>query len=451
MFRGVGRRLAILNALVVIAVIALTGAATYVLLRASLDDEVDNGLKARVEQVEAQLGDQVPAPAVGAGGQQGRDEHDDREALEEILESGDTIVLVVDRSGAVTYNPRDVPVGGPIPVDEGVARALGDDKDRRTVALDGLGRVRVLTVPLEVDHQVVGAIQAVRSLHEHEAELATVQWMTLAGVGLGALVAVPAGLLLARRAMRPIDAAFARQREFVADASHELRTPLTLIRASAEFAQQDPDAPVAAVQEELSGILQEVDRTDRLVGDLLTLARADAGQLALRRARVDLGAVVAGAAASMGPLARAGSVSLVVEPGGACAAVVDAARIEQVVRIILDNALKHTPPGGRVTVGVGCDGREVVIAVRDTGVGIAPREVSRVFDRFYRVDTARTRAAGGTGLGLSIARSLVEAHGGRIALTSAPGAGTTVTVTLPAEPRGAPTPRAVPQPEDGRR
>ena len=156
--------------------------------------------------------------------------------------------------------------------------------------------MRVMTVPLRDHDEITGAVQAARSLREHEAELALVGWTTLAGVGLGALVAVPAGLLLARRAMRPIDAAFQRQRAFVADASHELRTPLTLVRANAELALLDPERPVDEAAPALESILAEVDRTDRLVDDLLLLARTDAGRLALDLAPADPGAVAAEAA-----------------------------------------------------------------------------------------------------------------------------------------------------------
>ncbi len=440
MFTNIGRRLALLNALVVIAVIALAGLVIYLALRQSLDAEVDEALRLRVEQVARSWEDgriAEPVPSV-----ERREEDDEREEHgEEILREGDTIVLVADSAGRVVSNPRGIALAG-IPIRPGIERALGGADDRRTVEIAGVGAMRVLTVPVRHDGEVVGAVQALRSLREHQRELELVKWMTLLGVGLGAIVAVPAGLYLAHHAMRPINAAFERQRAFVADASHELRTPLTLIRANAEFALQDPSLPVAEIQHELGVILEEVDRTDRLVDDLLTLARLDAGQLPLRRAPHDLGKLVARAAQGMRPLALERGVVLEVRDADRCRVIVDDDRVIQVVRILVDNAIKHTPSGGRVEIATACAGGQARITVRDTGVGIPPEHVPRVFDRFYRVDTARSRADGGIGLGLAIAKAIVEAHGGRIWLESQVSAGTTVTMILPAEARAAPGDRS---------
>jgi signal transduction histidine kinase len=251
--------------------------------------------------------------------------------------------------------------------------------------------------------------------------------MTLLGVALGTLVAVPAGLYLSRRAMAPIDDAFRRQRAFVADASHELRTPLTLIRANAELSMLDPDRPV---NESLSNILTEVDRTDRLVDDLLLLARADAGRLELHAERCRLDALVADAAESMRPLFEGNATQLEVTADTPVEVLADADRVRQVVRSLLDNALKHTS-GGQVAVAIGSDGRWARVTVRDTGSGIPADALPHVFDRFYRVDKARSRSAGGTGLGLPIAKAIVEAHEGEITLASEQDHGTTVTFILP--------------------
>ncbi|HEX7102638.1 MAG TPA: histidine kinase dimerization/phospho-acceptor domain-containing protein, partial [Nitrolancea sp.] len=271
MFRGVGRRLALFNAVVVIALIALTGAATYLLLLHQLSAEIDSELRSSARQTVSYVLTTQPTTTTDAPGPADDDDehkrHDD-----EILGSGDTIVFAVNSSGEITYNPRGITVQG-IPNPASIKRALAGKDDIRSLTLAGVGPVRVASLPVENDHQVVGAVQVFRSLREHNAELATVRWITLLGVALGAAIAVPAGLLLAQRAMRPIDAAFARQRAFVADASHELRTPLTLIRANAEIAREETTEPVSSIEPELTSILDEVDRTDRLIDDLLTLAR----------------------------------------------------------------------------------------------------------------------------------------------------------------------------------
>jgi signal transduction histidine kinase len=240
---------------------------------------------------------------------------------------------------------------------------------------------------------------------------------------------MPTGLFLAGRALRPIGLAFARQRGFVADASHELRTPLTLIRATTEYVQRLPDAsPI--VREELDGVLHEIDATSRMVDDLLVLARIDSDELPLRRQVVDLGEVVREATAAVVPLAEAAGHSLTVSAPPGTLVDVDPDRIRQVVRILLDNALAYTPPNGTITVSVDSQGSHARITVADTGIGIAPAEQARVFDRFYRADRARSRATGGTGLGLAIARALVQAHRGEIGLESQPGRGTTVWFTV---------------------
>lgn len=420
-FRHVGRRLALLNAIAVILVIALSGIATFLLLRQSLDEEVNDGLRDRVEAVRDHP-EQWGVPSHD-------DDDDDEDHDREIVDSGDTLVFVVDRNGELLANTRGVDIAG-LPDASSIEQALTGERDTRTVSIADDVRMRVMSVPLRDDGRVVGAVQAARSLREHETELALVRWMTLAGVGLGALVAVPAGLLLARRAMRPIDAAFQRQRAFVADASHELRTPLTLVRANAEMVMLDPDRPVAEATPALENILTEVDRTDRLVDDLLLLARMDAGQLALDMNPADPGLAAAEAAESMRPLFVAGGVQLRIERTDVHPIPVDVDRIQQLVRILLDNALNHSANGDEVTLQAGPTNGAAQIVVRDTGVGIAPEHLAHVFERFYRADSSRTRQTGGTGLGLSIARAIVEAHGGQISIDSQPKQGTVVTVIL---------------------
>jgi signal transduction histidine kinase len=184
------------------------------------------------------------------------------------------------------------------------------------------------------------------------------------------------------------------------------------------------------VQESLTNILAEVDRTDRLVDDLLLLARVDAARLELEAERHRLGKLVANAAESMRPIFDQQGTKLLLDTDAPAEVLVDGERIKQVVRNLLDNTLKHASDG-QVDVAVRSDGRWAIVTIRDTGSGIPPEALPHVLDRFYRVDTARSRAAGGTGLGLPIAKAIVEAHGGEIALDSESGRGTTVTFRLP--------------------
>jgi len=204
-----------------------------------------------------------------------------------------------------------------------------------------------------------------------------------------------------------------------------------LIRANAEIARQEPAEPVDSIDPELASIIDEVDRTDRLIDDLLTLARSDAGRLELLPVLLDLVLLAQEVYDAMLPLARQLGVDLRFEATPSCMALVDTDRMRQVMRILVDNAVKYSPSGSDVLLSVTCDDARVRIEVRDTGSGIPPEHLPHLFERFYRVDQARSRAAGGTGLGLSIARALVEAQGGTITLTSVVNQGTTVTISLP--------------------
>ena len=225
------------------------------------------------------------------------------------------------------------------------------------------------------------------------------------------------------------------QRRFVADASHELRTPLAVMRAELEVALRADD-PAADASEVLDSTAEEVARMSKIVDDLLTLAHRDENSLELLLAPVDLGEIAAEVAGQLLPLAEEGGVQLVVE-APSVPVVADQARVTQVVTNLVDNAVKYTGAGGSVRVRVWEEASGGGLAVTDTGPGIGPEDLPKVFDRFFRLDAARTRARGGSGLGLAICRELVEAHGGRIWAESVPGAGSTFTLTLPAQPPAA--------------
>ena len=228
-----------------------------------------------------------------------------------------------------------------------------------------------------------------------------------------------------------LERSFGEIRRFTADASHELRTPLMAIRTEAEIALGGPSI-TAEHQRLLESILEECDRLSRLTNQLLTLSREDAGVARQIRERVDLAALVSGVVDTMRMVAEAKGLHLHIECSTAVPVQADGARLRQVFYNLLDNAIKYTPEGGAVEIRVGTEDQIAVATVRDTGIGIPPEHLPRVFDRFYRVDKARSRAEGGTGLGLSIAKTIVVAHGGRIDLTSTPDQGTICTVRLPA-------------------
>jgi len=227
------------------------------------------------------------------------------------------------------------------------------------------------------------------------------------------------------------------RRNLVADVAHELRTPLTVLQGNLR-AVLDDVYPLD--KGEVARLYDQTRLLSHLVNDLRELAQADAGQLSLSRQPTDVANLVSAAVAGFAPIAEAGGVTLRAEvPAGLPPVQADAARMTQVFHELLANALRHTPEGGTVTLRAGSD-REangqpstLWVTVQDTGEGIPAEHLPHVFERFYRLDAARTRSAGGSGLGLAIVRALVEAHGGQISAASdgVSGHGSTFTVRLP--------------------
>ena len=222
------------------------------------------------------------------------------------------------------------------------------------------------------------------------------------------------------------------RRQFVADVSHELRTPLTSIRTYAETISDNQGIPQETEEEFLRVIINESDRMTKIVQDLLELSRFDSGNSKLIIEKFSIEKSIRDVYAAIALEARKRSHEMDLELEWKLPMVVgDRARIEQVLMNIMTNALKYTPDGGKIDIYSGRSGGNVWIKIADTGIGIPQEDLSRVFDRFYRVDKARSRESGGTGLGLSIAKEIVTKHGGDIVIDSTPGIGTSVTVTLP--------------------
>ena len=226
------------------------------------------------------------------------------------------------------------------------------------------------------------------------------------------------------------------RREFVANVSHELRTPLTNIRSYTEtLLDAAGNLPLETEKQFLGVISSESERMARIVTDLLTLSKLDYGRMELRMTRFQLGDMLKNVAGAMKLTAEDSGHELTVDtPDDLPQIVGDRERIEQVVVNILSNAVKYTPSGGHIRLSAcAVPKNRVRITVEDDGVGIPAADVPRLFERFYRVDKARSRAAGGTGLGLAIAKEIVEQHEGKIALASEYGKGTIVTITLPTD------------------
>jgi signal transduction histidine kinase len=325
--------------------------------------------------------------------------------------------------------PQDVGIEG-LPDDDGLAVARTGGKDIREATVQGTP-VRILTQPVQrgLDTYLVQVVQDISG--EQRILGLLVQVLAVGGVVAvaGALVV---GAIYAQRALVPIRESLRRQREFAADASHEFRTPLAVINSSVDFLERHPDEPVAASGEALRDIRDEVEHLTALVGDLLLLARTDSGAVELEPMPVDLAEVAEEAVRSVTPLAEARQVRVLLDPAPT-PLVGDPLRLRQLVTILADNAIKHSPSGSTVTVHVAPTQDAAHLAVDDEGPGVRTEDIPHVFDRFWR---ARGAPAGGTGLGLAIAAWIAERHGGTIGVTNLPQHGARFQVRLPLKVAG---------------
>jgi signal transduction histidine kinase len=300
----------------------------------------------------------------------------------------------------------------------------------KTVQGPGGEEVRVVSVPVTGREGEVGVVQTARSRREVWETVSSLI-LVLVPVSLGGLLlAGIGGLYMSRRAMQPVRDSFRRQRTFIADASHELKTPLALIKINAEVMERDPTNPEN--KEIFKDQLSEIDRMDALLSDLLVLARLDAGRLDVENKPFDLATVAAEATGRFLARAAEEGIRLEVEVPEELSARGDPGRTEQILAALLDNAIRYTPKGGTITVSGHPHGNGVEAEVTDTGAGISPEHLPRIFDRFYRAEAARTRKGGGTGLGLAIARDLARAQHGDLSASNKPDGGASFTLRLPA-------------------
>jgi heavy metal sensor kinase len=458
-------RLTLWNTLALAVLLLGFSALVYAMMAHALYEQVDRALLAEAEQLrrDERLQGQTDSPAARKRLAYWIDEFQEHERF---------FCVVYDARGEVYLKTAELADGSVPPAPRsGSGGAKFSDQSLPTI-----GRQRVLTARLRVGAEELTVLH-LGPLADVDHELHELLVVLATAVPFMLVLSAALGYGLARKALRPVDQlhrqtaqitaerlyrrlpvhnpgdelgrlaqtinamiarlerSFAEIRRFTADASHELRTPLTAIRTEAEVALSK-----ALTADEsrllLGSILEECERLTRLTDQLLDLAREDAGAKQPTSQRLDLSALIGRVVETLRPLADARGLDLRWEAGEPLWLHGDEGRLRQVCYNLLDNAIKYTPEGGLVEVRLSRRGSDAVVVVRDTGIGIPPEHLPRVFDRFYRVDRARTRAEGGTGLGLSIVRSIVAAHGGTVELSSTPGQGTTCTVTLPEQPFG---------------
>ena len=440
-----------------VAGFALLGLALYIGLRILLMDSFREQLDGQADLVESAIQQTPDGPWID-------------DATRNAFASDDRYLLLFNAAGNAVLD-KSASVGGVAPDPDAIRSALAGETVTRIRELNG-ERFGVKTRPVRSGETIVGALQVGTTFDDVDETLDLLLVALLIATPVAVALATAGGYLAAGRALTPvatitqhaagigsddlgarlnldlpddelgrlartfdgmlarIEEQVERQRRFTGDAAHELRTPLAAMRAEVDLALSRPRDAVA-YQAALEALDHDLGRMTDLLSALLLLARSDAGRLAPDRNLFDAAGTVDAVAEHYRARATEHSVELqsAIE---SCRVTADEDLIVQVLTNLVDNALAHTPPGGRVTLGCQPDDGKVVLWVEDTGTGITAEHLPRVFDRFYRVDEGRTRDRGGAGLGLGICRAIAEAHGGTIGITSQPGSGTRVELMLPA-------------------
>ena len=422
MFSAARWRLTLWFTIAVGLILVVIGGAVYLTARTVLFDQVNNDLESRAGREQALL-------ATRLLGRRGEDPLAGI-VIGPAFTSGGYFYALVSPNGellAATANVDPAGLAGQGALQDALAdgNAFTDSESSEGDSL------RVYVVLLQMPHGAQLLMEVGRSTEPERQALRRLLLVLTGGVVGGLALALAGGYFLAGLALRPIRAAVDSQRAFIADASHELRTPLSVMRANGELLKRHLSEPVSANREAVDDIIAESDRLGRLVGQMLTLARVDSGQAGLAMSEVALDEIADDVSRGMRLLAQERGLSLEAAIERPLRLRGDGDRLRELMVVLTDNAVKYTDAGGRVRLELKrAPGGRLTIRVSDTGHGIAPEALPRIFDRFYRVDKARSRESGGTGLGLAIARWIAEAHGGSIHAESAAGVGTTVTVEL---------------------
>ena len=455
---SVRTRLTLWYSALLLAILAVVGALSYRVLAFSLTQDLDTSLETFAAVLREADRWSAPSP---------------EDALRELLgvEMADKLFQLLDPHGHAGGRSRALRQRALPLSPEARRNAAGGVRTFETVDLGPDGRIRVLTVPVLRAGALVQLIQVGIPLKRVDDALRRYLWIALALMPVGLILAAGGGAWIARRALRPVDEmartarrltaeslserierrgtgdeldslaetlngmlarledAFGQTRRFAADAAHELRTPLTVLKGSMEVALRSERSP-DEYRRVLATSLEEVNRLVAIAEDLLLLSRSAAGVAA--RQRVELEPLLLEVLDAGARLARPTGVAVRLGDVTAAVAIGDGLGLRRALLNLVENAVKYTPAGGTVTLSLARDGALARLAVADTGPGIDPADQERIFEPFVRLDEARARDTGGTGLGLSIARAIAAAHGGRIAVDSAPGTGSRFTIELPA-------------------
>ena len=446
-----------------LVILAAIGALSYSWLRRTVHQDLDASLLA-------------VARAIRDTGAPDRPEREVEALLREMLgpELYDKFFRLLDPEGR-PHTSGSPPRGDALPLSGPArARAVRGESTLETVAGPGAEPLRVFTMPIVRDGRVADIVQVGTSVRRAEAVLDRYLQTLLVLIPLGVGLAALGGAVIARIALRPVDemtrtarritaedlsrrverpgtgdemerlaltlngmlarleAAFTQTRRFAADAAHELRTPLAALRGGIEVALRAERTP-EEYRRVLASSLEEVERLIRLAEDLLLLSRSSAGP-DVTRAPVDLEPLLLDVFDVGARLGQGAGVSVRTDAMASATVRGDATALRRALLNLIENAIKYTPPGGKVELGLTTGDGLAVITVSDTGIGLDPADADRIFEPFVRLDAARARDTGGAGLGLAIARSIAVAHGGTLTVESRPGAGSRFVLRLPLAP-----------------
>lgn len=412
MFRKLRLRLTLINVLVMGLLCILLITSTYLIM----DRQIFVQSQQLMELIASDAGSGTPATSLNAL-QETTHDHRDRSKY---------FYVKTNENGDITETSTD----SPLPSDQLkilVQKTLTHKNPQGTVGFKDI-TFSFLHVPIQNNP---GQIIVFMDL-EHDRDILNILLGTLAIGGVIYLAfAFYGSLFLADRALIPIKKSWQKQQDFVADASHELRTPLAVIQTNMELVRGNPEESVESQTKWLENIQHETRRMSKLVEDLLFLARADSEQLPLDMKNFNLSYTLLSTLSSFEAMARNQGITLESIVQDHILFYGDENRIRQLIVNLVDNALKHTPAGGNISIRLTNSGPSIEMTVSDTGEGIEPEYLEKIFERFYRVDKARSKMTGGTGLGLSIADWITKVHHGRITATSHVGEGTTFVVNLP--------------------
>lgn len=446
-----------------LVILVAIGALSYSWLRRTVHQDLDASLLA-------------VARAIRDTGAPDRPEREVEALLREMLgpELYDKFFRLLDPEGR-PHTSGSPPRGDALPLSGPArARAVRGESTLETVAGPGAEPLRVFTMPIVRDGRVADIVQVGTSVRRAEAVLDRYLQTLLVLIPLGVGLAALGGAVIARIALRPVDemtrtarritaedlsrrverpgtgdemerlaltlngmlarleAAFTQTRRFAADAAHELRTPLAALRGGIEVALRAERTP-EEYRRVLASSLEEVERLIRLAEDLLLLSRSSAGP-DVTRAPVDLEPLLLDVFDVGARLGQGAGVSVRTDAMASATVRGDATALRRALLNLIENAIKYTPPGGKVELGLTTGDGLAVITVSDTGIGLDPADADRIFEPFVRLDAARARDTGGAGLGLAIARSIAVAHGGTLTVESRPGAGSRFVLRLPLAP-----------------